>query len=121
MTYSVLNVDQFRRFMEVIRQLGDRVEREHNQFLRDSQRLEDRSATVTGDGAPAPSFVGTVDFQTLVASGSTSSTMGSASVPPTVEIPKPNGNESWEDDVWGSIFNDNVSELATAHRVFTNS
>jgi hypothetical protein len=31
--------------MAVIKKLGDRVEKEHNQFLRDSQRLEDRSAT----------------------------------------------------------------------------
>ncbi|KAF8197428.1 other/SCY1 protein kinase [Pholiota molesta] len=37
----LLSVGQFQRFMQVIKKLGDRVEKEHDQFLRDSQRLED--------------------------------------------------------------------------------
>ncbi|KAG6869068.1 hypothetical protein C0993_003388 [Termitomyces sp. T159_Od127] len=86
----LLNVSQFHRFMEVIKKLGDRVEKEHDQFLRDSQRLEDRSATAVNDG-PARSFAGTVDFESLV--------VGTNSKSAQLET------TSWDDDVWGSIFN----------------
>ena len=40
----LLTVSQFKRFMDVIKKLGERVEKEHDQYLRDSQRIEDRSA-----------------------------------------------------------------------------
>jgi SCY1-like protein 2 len=89
----VLNVDQFHRFMEVIRKLGERVAKEHDQFLRDSQRLEDRSANKQ-NGTAAKSFAGSVDFETLVGTtGIAGKKTESADDP---------GN--WEDDVWGSIF-----------------
>ncbi|KAI5900170.1 kinase-like protein [Schizophyllum commune H4-8] len=61
----LLNVEQFQRFMAVIRKLGDRVEAEHNQFLRDSQRIEDKSATQTTNGSAIPSAVN-MDFESLV-------------------------------------------------------
>ncbi|KAG9318237.1 kinase-like domain-containing protein [Chiua virens] len=65
----LLNVQQFQRFMGVIRKLGERVEKEHNQFLRDSQRIEDQSATA--NGVPTPNFDSGVDFETLVGRNNT--------------------------------------------------
>ncbi|KAJ4464613.1 other/SCY1 protein kinase [Lentinula edodes] len=98
----LLNVGQFQRFMEVIRKLGDRVEKEHNQFLRDSQRLEDRSAVAVDGATITQSFVGSMDFESLVGgkngavqTNATGGSVGSAA-----------GKTSWDDDVWGSIFND---------------
>ena len=88
----MLNVDQFQRFMAVIKKLGDRVEKEHNQFLRDSQRIEDRSATATNGPVDGLTSRGGVDFETLVGGS------GATSIKADTEL---NGN--WEDDVWGSI------------------
>ncbi|KAJ3728853.1 other/SCY1 protein kinase [Lentinula raphanica] len=105
----LLNVGQFQRFMEVIRKLGDRVEKEHDQFLRDSQRLEDRSA-VTVDGATSTqSFVGSMDFESLVGgrNGAVQSNVTGGSVGTSA------GKTSWDDDVWGSIFNDTSSNNGT--------
>lgn len=96
-TSTVLNVEQFQKFMAVIKKLGNRVEREHDQFLRDSQRLEDRS-TVSVSGAPASNPVGgVVNFENLVGHGD------GVTVKPDTVI---NGSsKGWdEDDVWGSIF-----------------
>jgi len=81
--------------MEVIKKLAERVEKEHNQFLRDSQRLEDRS------GFAANAEGGTVttsnaDFASLVGNAN-----GGAIKADTVI----DSNASWDDDVWGSIFN----------------
>lgn len=85
-------MEQFQRFMTVIRKLSDRVENEHSQFLRDSQRLEDRSAT-------APDFMLNSDtginFESLV---------GRVGDPHATT----NGNDnstSWEDSIWGAILN----------------
>ncbi|KAJ8519902.1 hypothetical protein ONZ45_g3225 [Pleurotus djamor] len=98
----LLNLEQFQRFMSVIKKLGERVEKEHNQFLRDSQRLEDRSA-INGNGhANVQSFSGSVDFEHLVGGGN--------------GIPSKNSNQtnaSWEDDVWGSIFSDDSNKPQT--------
>ncbi|KAI0256494.1 kinase-like domain-containing protein [Lactifluus subvellereus] len=88
----LLNVEQFQRFMAVIKKLGDRVEKEHNQFLRDSQRIEDRSATAVNGTADGFTSRGGVDFETLVGGS------GAATIKADTEL---NGN--WEDDVWGSI------------------
>ncbi|KAJ8454025.1 hypothetical protein ONZ51_g13269 [Trametes cubensis] len=91
----LLTVNQFKRFMEVIKKLGDRVEKEHDQYLRDSQRVEDRSTTVTnGMAMSTTSAGGAVDFESLVAGGS-----GPAAKAETTTT----GTSSWEDDVWGSI------------------
>ncbi|KAF9792473.1 other/SCY1 protein kinase [Thelephora terrestris] len=92
----LLNVEQFHKFMSVIKKLGDRVEREHDQFLRDSQRLEDRSA-VPVSGAVSNTVGGGVNFENLVGRGD------GATVKQDTAI---NGSsKEWdEDDVWGSIF-----------------
>ncbi|KAG6854961.1 hypothetical protein C0991_009784 [Blastosporella zonata] len=90
----LLNVSQFQRFMEVIKKLGDRVEKEHDQFLRDSQRLEDRSSTAV-NGGPVKNFVHSVDFESLV---------GRANGAPIQADTTVDSNKSWDDDVWGSIF-----------------
>jgi len=88
----LLNVEQFQRFMAVIKKLGDRVEKEHNQFLRDSQRIEDRSATATNGPADGLTSRGGMDFATLVSGA------GAATIKADTEL-----NGDWEDDVWGSI------------------
>ncbi|KIJ60622.1 hypothetical protein HYDPIDRAFT_98218 [Hydnomerulius pinastri MD-312] len=89
----LLNIEQFQRFMGAIRKLGDRVEKEHNQFLRDSQRIEDRSATA--NGVAAPNLNSGVDFESLVG-------RANGTVKPDTVI---DNTKSWDDDVWGSIFN----------------
>jgi SCY1-like protein 2 len=78
--------------MAVIKKLGDRVEKEHNQFLRDSQRIEDRSATASNGPMDGLKTRGGMDFETLVGGS------GPTSIKADTEL---NGN--WEDDVWGSI------------------
>jgi SCY1-like protein 2 len=93
---TVLNVDQFQRFMAVIKKLGDRVEKEHDQFLRDSQRIEDRSATAINGSLDGLTNRGGMDFETLVGGA------GADSIKADTEL---NGN--WEDDVWGSILSSN--------------
>jgi SCY1-like protein 2 len=96
----LLNVEQFERFMQVIQKLGDRVRKEHNQFLRDSQRIEDRS-TVPSHSAP----LAHVDFQSLVVGANGSD------VKPVAHIL--NGSTSWDDDVWGNVLgNDNLTSTS---------
>lgn len=99
----LLTVSQFKRFMEVIRKLGDRVEREHDQYLRDSQRIEDRSSTAA-NGTGTPSLGGAVDFESLVSNGAAVSNGSLATVKADTVI---DSSKNWEDDVWGSIFTDN--------------
>ncbi|KAI0030365.1 kinase-like domain-containing protein [Vararia minispora EC-137] len=89
----LINVDQFQRFMAVIKKLSERVEREHNQFLRDSQRIEDKSAIQVNGGAPVRAS-GSVDFESLVASTNGATIKADT----TLE-----SNAGWDDDVWGSI------------------
>lgn len=92
----VLNVDQFQNFMSVIKKLSDRVEREHDQFLRDSQRLEDRSAIPASGGVSNP-VGGDVNFESLVGQGNDVTVKQDTAVNGT--------SKGWdEDDVWGSIF-----------------
>lgn len=89
----LLNIEQFQRFMTVIRKLGDRVEKEHNQFLRDSQRIEDRSALANGVN---PSNLNSgVDFESLI--GRANATTGAEVLD--------DRRTSWDDDVWGPILN----------------
>lgn len=78
--------------MGVIRKLGDRVEKEHNQFLRDSQRIEDRTTTGTNGTSGAVPTGGPVDFASLVGQSN-----GMAVKPDSA------ANPSWDDDPWGSI------------------
>lgn len=95
-TSTVLNIEQFQKFMAVIKKLGDRVEREHGQFLRDSQRLEDRSAIPASGAAPNP-VGGDVNFENLVGRGDGMTVKQDTAINGT--------SKGWdEDDVWGSIF-----------------
>jgi SCY1-like protein 2 len=90
--------------MDVIRKLGERVEKEHNQFLRDSQRLEDRSANAAADGAASTGFANNVDFQNLVGRSN------GATVKADTVI---DNSKGWDDDVWGSIFTEARARFAT--------
>jgi SCY1-like protein 2 len=100
----VLNLEQFQRFMMVIRKLGDRVEKEHNQFLRDSQRIGDRSSAETNDSVGVKSIATNLDFESLVGGAN------DASVKADSAVDNPKG---WDEDVWDSIFtNTNGVRLA---------
>lgn len=93
----------------VIRSLTDRVEKEHAQHLRDSQRLEDRSGLAT-NGSPA-GFVdtGPTDFATLVGGrGAKSSSAGGVMTPIMNGTTSGTGTSSLEDDIWGSILGNGV-------------
>ncbi|EIN07701.1 kinase-like protein [Punctularia strigosozonata HHB-11173 SS5] len=98
----LLSLPQFQRFMAVIRKLGDRVEKEHIQFLRDSQRTEDHStASTSSNGTPVNGHAGALDFASLVSSAGNTPIKADG----LVSSPGPSSNApSWEDDVWGSIF-----------------
>ncbi|KAH9908250.1 kinase-like domain-containing protein [Epithele typhae] len=102
----LLTVSQFKRFMDVIKKLGDRVEKEHDQYLRDSQRIEDRSAVTSSSSIPVGAN-GAVDFESLVGNGSSSTPASRANA--TGDAPAP----SWEDDVWGSIFSNGTVSGST--------
>ncbi|KAI0721613.1 other/SCY1 protein kinase [Cerioporus squamosus] len=97
----LLTVSQFKRFMDVIKKLGDRVEKEHDQYLRDSQRIEDRSA-VNGRASLSANPSGAVDFESLVGNNA-------AGFAPKADAASADGTKSWEDDVWGSIFSSGPS------------
>lgn len=85
--------------MDVIKKLGERVEKEHDQFLRDSQRLEDRSSAGTVIGGNGVSSTTNVDFENLVGRGNGATVKADTAV--DTHIP-------WEDDVWGTIFSEDV-------------
>ena len=78
--------------MDVIRKLGDRVQKEHNQFLRDSQRIEDRTSTADNGLTGTAKLAGGVDFESLVGSANGATVKADSVI------------ENWDDDVWGSIF-----------------
>lgn len=82
--------------MAVIKKLGERVEREHLQHLKDSQRIEDNSASTLNASLSSGGAAG-VDFASLVAGAKT------GTVKPDADV---QNNLSWEDDVWGSILNE---------------
>ncbi|PPQ66892.1 hypothetical protein CVT26_009832 [Gymnopilus dilepis] len=101
----LLSVGQFQRFMQVIKKLGDRVEKEHDQFLRDSQRLEDRSGIAPADtGSNGVSL--NVDFESLVGRSGLGATVKADTV-------IDNNATGW-DDVWGSIFSSNTTSVPAA-------
>lgn len=106
----LLNVQQFQRFMEVIKKLGERVEKEHDQFLRDSQRLEDRSSAGTIPGGNGVSSTTNVNFESLVGRAYGATVKADTAV--DTHIP-------WEDDVWGTIFSEDAKKssptLQTSH------
>lgn len=89
--------------MAVIKKLGDRVEKEHDQFLRDSQRIEDRSGIATnGINGTAPSQG--IDFESLVGRSNASMSNG-----PMANMDASGDENSWDDDGWGSMLNGQVS------------
>ena len=79
--------------MSVIKKLAERVEREHNQFLRDSQRIEDKSSIQVNGGA-AKAVSGPVDFESLVGGANGATVKADTAL---------DGDTNWDDDVWGSI------------------
>lgn len=89
----LLNVEQFQRFMSVIRRLSERVEKEHDQYLRDSQRIEDRSAVGIAGITDTKFHAGQMEFESLIGSNSAKITREATW-----------GDEP--DDIWGSIFKD---------------
>ncbi|KIJ44257.1 hypothetical protein M422DRAFT_228299 [Sphaerobolus stellatus SS14] len=93
----LINIDQFQRFMNVIRKLGDRVEKEHTQFLKDSQRIEDRSGINGSSSVPTSTQTG-ADFESLVGGASATATGSRIGT-----VPSGTGGSSFEDDIWGSI------------------
>ncbi|KIM23753.1 hypothetical protein M408DRAFT_249795 [Serendipita vermifera MAFF 305830] len=110
----LLNVTQFSRFMSVIRTLGERVEKEHSQYLRDSQRNEDRPAVVDPAGNPLAQAPGQLDFHSLVSGGAapvTTASTGSSLNGLSNGVAATNVS-SWEDDVWGSILDGTESPRA---------
>jgi SCY1-like protein 2 len=85
--------------MTVIRKLGDRVEKEHHQFLRDSQRIEDRSSAASNGSSVINGNTaerGPLDFESLVGGS------GGAVKADT------NATPNWDDDPWGSILGSNA-------------
>lgn len=88
--------------MEVIHKLSDRVEKEHDQYLRDNQRLEDRSA-VAVNGGSLPTVNG-VDFESLVSSPQGPSVKADTII---------DESKGWDDDVWGSIFTNGAEVSAS--------
>ncbi|KAH9483858.1 Protein kinase domain-containing protein ppk32 [Psilocybe cubensis] len=101
----LLSVGQFQRFMQVIKKLAERVEKEHDQFLRDSQRLEDRSGIATDGNQVANGITQNVDFESLVGGKANGQTIKADTAV--------DNNASWDDDVWGSIFNNNLSATSS--------
>ena len=87
--------------MEVIRKLGQRVEKEHDQFLRDSQRLEDRSTVAMDGESGVNGNAVSVDFESLVGKANGTTVKADAVM-----------DASWDNDVWGSIFNGSTVGLA---------
>lgn len=66
----LLNAAQFAKFMNVIKALGIRVEREHSAQLGELRRLEESSGSGKGVGAGDE-----VDFESLVRGGGGMATM----------------------------------------------
>src|SRR3984957_12737215 len=83
--------------MEVIRKLGDRVEKEHIQFLRDSQRIGEHSSTETNGSAGIKNVATNLNFESLVGGANSAS----------VKADSTGAAKGWDDDVWDSIFTDN--------------
>ncbi|CAE6465506.1 unnamed protein product [Rhizoctonia solani] len=103
----LLNITQFQRFMHVIKSLSERIEKEHAQHLRDSQRVEDRSAIAPNNSVNTA--VAGVDFHTLVSGGRSPSTVPGTITPiangSNTPTPAPTTGNGWDDDMWDSMLN----------------
>jgi len=103
----MLSLGQYSRFMSAIQKLGQRVEKEHKQFLRDHQRIDDRTSLAPGPSM-TPDFATSVSFEQLVkrAEGKDSG-----------DVMGP----SWNDDyLWGSISGNTQSQTSSASNLATN-
>lgn len=110
----LLNADQFSRFMTVIKSLGERVEKEHSQHLREVRKMEEQTSGVTNGNASNPfdfNAVGgsnEVDFAALV-KGS-----GPSSAPTVAADP---WNDGWDTpDVDSSLVSSLVFEAHLSHK-----
>ncbi|EJT98337.1 hypothetical protein DACRYDRAFT_57369 [Dacryopinax primogenitus] len=97
----LLSVDQFARFMKIIRSLGDRVEREQMQHLRENQRIEQQTSGGISGSQSVMAANGEMNFEDLVAGGSSprpvAAMNGTSSTQPSTS--------SWDEvDPWDSIF-----------------
>ena len=92
------------RPFSVIKTLGKWIERGHSQYLRDSQRNEDRSSgfDINGSSNGVPKLGGTVDSKTLVVGPAMTSLsgLGASTMTGVHGLAK---STSWEGDVWGSV------------------
>ncbi|ELU40631.1 other/SCY1 protein kinase [Rhizoctonia solani AG-1 IA] len=92
---------------EVIKSLSERIEKEHAQHLRDSQRVEDRSAIALNNSANTP--IASVDFHSLVSGGRSPSTAPGTITPiangSNTPTPAPTTGNGWDDDMWDSMLN----------------
>ncbi|EIW72720.1 hypothetical protein TREMEDRAFT_70798 [Tremella mesenterica DSM 1558] len=93
----LLNAEQFGRFMQVIKSLGNRVESEHMQHLRDVRRIEQQTASFNTDiSIGTDPFAtngfnsGEMDFESLVKGSST----------PTISEPQVQVTDPWNDNSW---------------------
>lgn len=96
--YIVLSVGQFQRFMAVIKKLGERVEKEHDQFLRDSQRMEDRSGMAPNDANGTVPTQG-IDFESLIGRANAPRSLLNST---SISTDTADEGAAWE-DVWGSL------------------
>ncbi|GJJ12295.1 hypothetical protein Clacol_006536 [Clathrus columnatus] len=103
----LINLDQFQRFMKVIKALSERVEREHGQYLRDSHRIEDRSGAANRFPTSTNTSTAGMDFESLV-SRDAGVGGGQTGQPGEVRMvtSDSDGKNSWDDDIWGSILAD---------------
>ena len=91
----VLSLNQFTRFMAVIQKLGKRVEQEHTRYLRDHQRLDDKTSP---GPSTTPDFSSGVSFEQLI-TRKEKNTVENAVSPP------------WDEDEWGSVLRNTQEQV----------
>jgi SCY1-like protein 2 len=74
------------------------------QYLKDSQRVEDRSGGPNGSTPNLALGGGGVDFESLVGGGAPSTQATS--------VTSDNSGKGWDDDVWGSILADTPVQVS---------
>ena len=108
----------------MIKTLGERVEHEHGQYLRISQRIEDRSGGFDGHGSSngVPKLGRTADFKNLVdgpAMALTSSSgLGASTTTGVNGVAK---SASWEDGVWGRILDGSDVSVSWMQKTLTDA
>lgn len=78
------------------------------QYLKDSQRIEDRSEGANGSGSSQALGSSDVNFESLVGGASTTKATSTVS---------DNDNKSWDDDVWGSILADTPVRVSVISQI----